>query len=134
MTCFWTGLMKCLTPADYQFLRVPQPLSELEFVTRLKRQNKPPTSVIWQQQRMSTQLIQESTAAVAAFDASTINRGYWCSTCDPFILLTSELFRVNIHHRFCSHLITYTVSNARKTLYVTSDTGHFQMWKAPVSH
>ena len=136
MTCFWKGFMNCLSDTDVQFSRglsrLPQ--HEHEFVHFLQKNNIRANDVSWQHQPVSSRLQEESFQAVKALESNTIGEGYWCSTCDPFILLISQLFQIDVHHRFCGHLVVYSVPHPRKTIYVTSDRGHLQQWKASTIH
>ena len=59
----------------------------------------------------------------------TINDGYLCSTCDPFLLLIAYLFQITINHRYNNHFIIYKskMDVSKKVLEFRSDHGHF--WK-----
>ena len=39
--------------------------------------------------------------------------------------LGKKLFNVNINHKYCGHMMKYTVPNPIKTLNFSSDRGHF---------
>ena len=64
---------------------------------------------------------------VKSFDITQINQGYWCSICDPFLSLISELYCINIEHNYNGFLMKYTNQEnlENKTIYVSSDKGHF---------
>lgn len=127
MTCFWKGLLDCLRRDDFALLQCDKPSSEQEFVRILQHCNRKAEHVTWQDIHNSDQFLHECMEAVQTLDRNTIYQGYWCSTCDPFLLLVSEVFQITIEHSYCGHLIVYKYSpGARKTIRVRSNRGHFQ--------
>ena len=126
MTCVWKGLLNCLNNSDFKQFDLSKKPREMEFVKLLKSKNCLCRSVTWQGKSMRKQFLDECFEAVKCFNERSINSGYLCSTCDPFLILVCEIFRVNISHRYCGHMVQYKVPGAIKTLKVTSNKGHFQ--------
>lgn len=52
------------------------------------------------------------------------SNGYDCSSCDPLLLLVSQLFVVNIVHNFNGANIEYMNENATITIHLRSDNDH----------
>ena len=126
MTCVWKGLLDCLNNDDFKGFKLMKKPRELQFVKLLKSKNMKCNSISWQGEPLSNQFLDECFEAVKCFNEHSINRGYYCSTCDPFIILVSELFNVNIIHRYCGNIIHYKNKNAKRTIKVKSNRGHFQ--------
>ena len=126
MSCFWDGIFAALTAKDYKFINESQPNSIHELINLLKTRAEIPTNVQWNDVQLTKKELEECVEAIAAYDKKNVSTGYWCSTCDPFLLLISHVFHVNIIHDYCSHKIIYTVVDSRKTICFTSDRGHFQ--------
>ena len=135
MTCFWKGLLSCLDEQDFALLQTRKPRTEADFAYLLQHCNRAAKSVQWQNTVCPQQFRHECVEAVRNLKVSQIGGGYWCSTCDPFLLLVSELFQINIHHQYCGHLILYTnTKTARKTIYVKSNNSHFEKSKPATVH
>ena len=76
--------------------------------------------------KLSKKQLQENYHHIIEFNPNTINSGYDCSICDPFLFLVSHLFQVDINHDYNGHLMRYRVPNSFKLLNFRSNTGHFQ--------
>ena len=66
------------------------------------------------------------TEGVDCYNINGIGGGHLTSTCDSFLLLICQLFKININHKYCKIMITYKNSeNVRRTINFTSNRGHF---------
>ena len=126
MTCFWSGLLGCLHPVDFKSFGLVRKPPIKDFVILLKNKNKITENVLWQDTKLTDKFKKECFEAVNELDVKSINNGYFCSTCDPFLILVSELFKVNIIHNYCNVNIIYKCIGAGKTIKVKSNKGHFQ--------
>ena len=126
MTCVWKGILDCLNNDDFFKFGLSKKPREMEFVKLLKSNNKRCKNVRWQGESLRNQFLDECFEAVKCFNERSINGGYFCSTCDPFLILVCEIFRVNISHKYCGHMVEYKRLGAVKTLRVKSNRGHFQ--------
>lgn len=126
MTCVWKGLLACLEKKDFTQFGLNKKPNELEFVRFLKTKNRICYNVTWQEEKLSKKFLDECFNAVKIFDEKSIRRGYLCSTCDPFILLVCELFKVNLSHIYCGHKIIYKTNGSSRAFKVRSNRGHFQ--------
>ncbi len=116
MSCFWVGLISALK------LGV-QPAS---LIQTLKDRNTETKRVTWNGATLKNRMFAENKAWIDALDAKTVNNGYDCSTCDPVLLLVSELFDVSIYHNYNGTNITYTnKDHPGNVIHVRSDRGHF---------
>ena len=115
MTCFWQGLIKALSVNTTPAL----------LIKHLQDNNQVVKDVLWQTKELSYNERYQHYVAVKNYDASTKNNGYLCSSCDSFLLLVAELFRITIVHDFNNTKIAYEHKNPVKKVQVSSDTGHF---------
>jgi len=127
MTCFWDGILRNINQEDFNLLNINKNNNNKEFILLLKKNNKLCKNVKWQSENINEQLLKENYEMIKNFNENNINQGYDCSSCDPFIILLSELFKINIHHNFNGVLIkyTYTYNNPRKTINFKSNKSHF---------
>jgi hypothetical protein len=88
------------------------------------------SNVYWNDTELTEQQIQENNDRIINLDISSIIHGYDCSSCDPFLLLVSQIYRIDIKHNYNGHIISYKYKNpnkddCNKMLYFISDKGHF---------
>jgi len=124
MTCFWTGLIKAITPQLITTVLKCNP-SPQYFINALKQHNHMNYHVNWQDSPISQQQKEEIFIHIQEYDVSKIYDGYFCSCCDPFIILISHVFQININHTFNGYLIKYTIDNPKGTINIFSNMGHF---------
>jgi hypothetical protein len=96
--------------------------------TFLKRNNRYTPDVTWQGERLTPKQMQENVEHVRNYNPDHVGYGYLCSTCDPFLLLVSQLFRVNIEHQYLNTIIRYRYGcpcGRTPVLRFRSDHGHF---------
>jgi len=128
MTCFWDSILSVLNNDDFRIISPStKKMSNKIFVIFLKNNNTKTVDIIWNNEKLTKQQMEENFEHVKDFDQNSIKNGYLCSTCDPFLLLVSYLFKVNIDHNYRGYLMQYRVTNARKTLKFSSNSGHFSV-------
>lgn len=127
MTCFWKGILHSLSTTDYQLLKSeyisinnPEKLIQL-----LKTHNQKTTSIKVNGCSLTNKELYENYKAINEYDLLIIHNGYWCSTSDPFLCLISQLFAVNIIHKYNKYDIIYTCENSKKNIYYQSNSDHF---------
>ena len=123
--CFWIGLLSKLNNIDFQYALKQNKSNVDTFINLLQDNNLITNSVKWQNTYLTNSELKENYSHIQNFNKNTINRGYDCSSCDPFLLLITQLFHIELVHQYCGHSIIYTVSNPRKTLHYFSNTHHF---------
>lgn len=126
MTCVWKGLLNCLTINDFKQYKIYKKPTEYTFVNFLKSRNQLCIDVTWNDEQLSEQFLTECFKSVAMLKTNSIQNGYWCSTCDPFLILVSQLFKINIRHKYCGIDIYYKCKNATRMIQVKSNKRHFQ--------
>jgi hypothetical protein len=103
MSCFWDALIQRLNEIHV----IPPGTNPHGLSMFLKDKNVKTVGVKWQGSHVSEQQMAENFHHVKDYNVKTIGNGYDCSTCDPFLLLVSEVFKVNIHHIYLNTPIHY---------------------------
>jgi hypothetical protein len=127
MTCFWDGIISSLDNDDLNLLGLAGRPRPMQLATKLKQLNKKTPEIFWENKPLRLNEIEENFIHVRDFAHQSINSGYLCSICDPFLCLLSQILRVNINHTYLNNTVHYSIKNARKTLHYRSNRGHF--WK-----
>ena len=126
MTCFWDGILKSLKKEDFDFIGYNSLKKPKEFITFLKKHKKPMKNVKWQNTFIKNKEMGEYLIWIEEYDITKINDGHLTSVCDPFLLLISELFCINVIHHYNKLEIHYNnVKKNRKTVIFSSNNGHF---------
>jgi hypothetical protein len=124
MSCFWDALIQRL----HEIHVIPPGTTPHRLAMLLREKNVKTVGVKWQGSHISEQQMAENFHHVKDYNVNTINNGYDCSTCDPFLLLVSEVFKVNIHHTYLNTPIHYTrACTCREfpTMRFASSSSHF---------
>ena len=124
MTCFWKGILKNLSDDDFKKYNINKPKNK-DFVIFLKNHNSKTINVEWNNQKLSQKQLEENFTHIKDFDSNSINEGYLCSTCEPFLFLVSHLFEVNINHNYCGHLMKYKINDNSRLINFNSNKSHF---------
>ncbi len=126
--CFWNGILSKLNDEDYKFANFNFIKSTNKinfFIEQLILKNTRTNKIQWQNSLLSKKEINENFEHVQNFNKSSVNNGYDCSTFDPFLLLITELFQLEIVHQYCGNNILYKADNPRKKILFYSNRGHF---------
>ena len=128
MTCFWDSIQSQMTIKDYNKLGLNNRVSHIDLIEGFKKNSILTYGVRWQGERITSKSMNENREHILSFDSTTINRGYDCSTCDPFLLLISELFEVDISHDYNGNIILYKsiLNNTGRCFKFKSDRGHIE--------
>jgi len=125
MTCYWDGLLRNLDHEDLILLNSNKNINNIDFILLLKKNNKLCENVKWQNNFLSKKLLEENYEMIKDFNENNINQGYDCSSCDPFMILLCELFKININYDYNGNNIQYMIDNSRKTIKYSSNQSHF---------
>ena len=130
MTCFWNGILASLTTENFNFIGLDRKKYRKPeiFIQLLKDRNEFINAwhVNWNNTPLSNRETIEIKQSIKEYDIKGIHRGHLTSTCEPFLILVSQIFHVNIHHKFINVPITYTfLHSPRKTLKFKNNRGHF---------
>lgn len=124
MTCFWTGIIKNLDKDDFKKLGLGEKPDVHELIHTLKGLNKRENSVHWNGNLLTEKQKEENFQHVKDYDPKSAKKGYLCGTCDPFLILLSELLNIDIEHTFLGKLIHYK-NGGQKTYFFGSNHNHF---------
>ena len=127
MTCFWSGIMESLSPSERDIIGLKRPVY-YEFIALLKKFNTKPNIVKWNGNKFSVKQLEECVEHVKCYDIETARNGYFCSTCDPFLALLSQLLEIRIIHIYLGQKMIYEpdLPKIRGEKIFSSDRGHFR--------
>ena len=126
MTCFWNAIISSLTKEDKNILGIQNKLYPKIIVEILKNKNDYTPDVLWNNEEIRKQQQKENIEHIKDLDVNGIGRGYLCSTCDPFLILLSQLLEVTVKHNYNGVTIIYkNKKNERRIINYSSDKGHF---------
>ena len=134
MTCFWNSIISKLTNEDFYLLTGNKSkLNPQDFVNLLKKKNTICENILVNDKILSKISLEEQFEWIKDYNTSGISNGHLTGTCDPFLILISDLFKVDIHHHYSGSLkgykfhsiITYKNPLSIKTLYFQSNPSHF---------
>ena len=126
MTCFWDGILHNLNDDDFQRVFQVNKPNNKNLIKLLKDNNRKTKNINWNGEIFSEKQLEENFIHIKDFNEKFIGNGYLCSTCDPFLLLVSQIFKINIYHNYCGNKLNYQCKGATKTIRVKSNRGHFQ--------
>ena len=117
MSCFWQGL--CNKVASLRNMPVSRVCCSLQGI------NEQTEGLMWNDQVVSQQQLQENFDWIQQYDSSRFDQGHDTSSCDPFLGLVSFAFNVNIIHDYAGHVSRFTMPGATQTITFVSSTSHF---------
>lgn len=126
MACFWNGILSQLSPADFLPFGLEKKPKPKQFVLLLQINNVRTSAVSCQGTRLTEQQMEENYQSVEGYDKEKVNDGYLCSSSDPFLFLVSEIFLVDIDHKYLNKIIQYRHVRGKRTLHFQSNKSHFQ--------
>jgi hypothetical protein len=115
MTCFWDSLRKGLGVKSNNHV----------FINYLKKKNKMVSDVIWNNKNITRKQADENFTHIKDFNINKIHNGYDCSIFDPFLILITYLFEVDIDHNYNGNVMKYRKFNNKSKITFHSDHGHF---------
>ena len=126
MTCFWDGLIQSLDQ-NYLYLFNNSKPNVNTFIQYLKDNNILCSNVNCNNYILSIKFLYECFDTIKNYDINDSCNGYLCSTCDPFLILYSQLFNININHNYNGNNILYKNYNNKDNIikYFESNIGHF---------
>ncbi len=117
MTCFWDGLINNLTDDNYKMININYKLTIENFINILKSKNKITKDITWNNNILNQKELEENKQSIDNYDIKDYTNGYLCSTCDPFLLLYSDIFCVNIIHKYNGNDMIYVNINNKTLSY-----------------
>ena len=123
MTCFWDGILKSLNENEYTRLGVSDKTPQA-LLNAFKQVAQTATSVKWQGQTVTVQLLRESQDVVQKY---CIQDGHLTGAFDPFMIVLADVLQNNITFHFNGTIISYSVENPNRTLTYKATTSHFSV-------
>jgi len=126
MSCFWDTLINRLNNDLKKCMDTP--VNPTNFVIFLKAYNQTTINVRWNGKELTKQQCQENYSHINDYDISTINNGYDCSCCDPFLLLVCEIMMIDIHNNYIGTNIIYShiLNKNNRHINIQNDKGHMK--------
>jgi len=144
MTCVWDSLIKGipidqlnevignkkkLDPSkkkkyDHKEKSLKKDLKRDIFVKYLQKNIRKTSKVSVNGEQLTEQQINENFKAIQSLSANNICDGYYCSTCDPFLILVCELFECSIFHTYMNSHIKYECTDSKFIMYLRSSSTH----------
>lgn len=133
MTCFWVGIIDSISLKKMNkhlgITFIDKPKCH-EFVSILKKKSIETTDVLWNDTELTNKQIEENLMWIKEINIDKIDNGYFCSVCDPVLLLICQLFEVNIYIKFYGQTIKYTnkkiiCETKKNVLRFSSNSNHF---------
>lgn len=126
MTCFWDGIFASIDQQMYYDVMRHNKTNIYDMVSDLKKKNKYTFNVIWNGYRLTLKQLRENKEAIESYDQNEMRRGYYCSSCEPFLLLIIEIFKVDIMHDYNGNIMKYKyMGKSIKLLKYASSSNHF---------
>ena len=123
MSCFWEGIIASLSQDDKDKFGINNN-NIPNLIEAFKKVNSTAINVLWQNQELTVKQKEENYTHMNDYNVSNYNRGYLCSTCDPFLILLCHILGRDMQHNYRNNEIMYSCKS--KTLYVfKTDSGHF---------
>ena len=130
MTCVWNSLIAGIPNEIFQDLKLGKCRNKKrratpeQFVTYLKNKATKISSVKINDEGLSQKQVEENYEHVKNFDTNSIHKGYYCSACDPFLILVCGLFNCSINHHYLDTVINYEHQNPKFRIAIRNDYGH----------
>ena len=125
MSCFFDSITASLNIDELRFLNCKR--YSLDVIIKLKSLNRLTPNVTWQNTMLTNQLQKENYEHIKNYKEDTYRNGYYTSSCDPFLLLLSELFRWNIIFYYCNNIINIKHHNPLRTVKFRASSSHFSI-------
>ena len=127
MSCFWDALIKHLKKEDLKIILKEQKITPLNLVKTLIIKNKIVNTITINNLKLSEKQKAENLDHINNFNFNSINDGYFCSTCDPFLILISDLLSININNNYNQNIIEYKpIYHSRYTIYLKNTNSHME--------
>lgn len=126
MSCVWNSLLTGLRKGGDKTKFISDPVG---LITYLKENNKKTKLITVNDGELTEKQLEENKEAIKELNKKSVNKGYWCSTCDPVLILFCELFQVSILHTYLNTIIKHNHSSPRFTICLSSNKGHMTFSK-----
>ena len=130
MACFWKACLKKISKEDInQICGAGKQHTPVNFALGLKRINETHTisdNITWQNQAITGQQKNEFREWIRTYRVESIPNGKLTGIMDPFFILLSDVFYINIRHQYLNHTIEYKTNHPKYTVSFKSNQGHIE--------
>ena len=127
MSCFWNSLLNTIKTEDKNkyFNTFDMNLTPHNLAVILKEINTKTENVLWNNEELTEQQMNENKEAIDNYNKNTVNDGYYCSTFEPILFLLVEYLNITIIHEYNKNIIKYShKKNNRYTINIYSNNNH----------
>ena len=123
MSCFWSTLTQRLTEAELKQLGVQRNATQI--IEALKQRACRMPNVSWMGTPLSEKFQNECIKHIRDYDTKSYTQGYLTSSCDPFLLLLTQLFKWKIEFNYMNSHIHMTHKTPVRTVRFRGSRTHF---------
>lgn len=128
MTCVWESLITAIPNFVFGDMKIQErkksKIKPDDFVFYLKNKITRVDSIMINEEKLNEQQIEENYEHIKNFQVSSIKKGYYCSTCDPFLILVCYIFECSIFHSYLDCTILYDHPNPKFRIILNNSSGH----------
>jgi len=127
MSCFWNSLLNTIKTEDKNkyFNTFDMNLTPHNLAVILKEINTKTENVLWNNEELTEQQMNENKESIDNYNKNTVNDGYYCSTFEPILFLLVEYLNITIIHDYNKNIIKYShKKNNRYTIHIYSNSNH----------
>ena len=126
MTCFWDGILAGLTADEKKQVRAGRPggTPARALAEYLKSVNTVTQGTKVNGRTLTAKEMQENVEWVRSYNSASTGAGYFCSTSDPFLILSAHVFKVSIDHSYNGSRVLYSPARPTRTIRLASNRNH----------
>ena len=127
MSCFWDTIIVRMRNRLLENINKDD-INPKNIVDFLKKHNIKTLNVKWNGDFLSKQQLIENQEHIKNYNIDTVNEGYLCSTCDPFLLLLCEIYNIDIHNNYLNNNIIYNniLNISKKKIVIENNKSHMK--------
>jgi hypothetical protein len=117
MSCVIDGIIEALK-VDY---------TQKGFLKYVKSKNCKTINVLWNDEELSDKQLDENYEHIKNLTMDDITNGYFCSICDPLLILVAQIYKISIEHEYMGEIINYDYNGGGNNdkIFVASNSCHF---------
>ena len=125
MSCYWDALINKINEKDIFIILDLKYVNPANFAKSLKKKNKKVNTILINNFKLTDNQQNENFEHIKNYNINNINNGYDCSTCDPFLILISDIFSITIKNNYNNNLIIYKpIAHSRYEICLNNNNNH----------